>query len=149
MVKKAESALQKSSTVFSSRPVTRALIGAFIGFLAASVLYSRYLPQWVPGILATHPVLFYAVFICVCFLLGLNWGYTDLPDPRESGSTKRSFPLNRILTGLFSGFLLAAVLYTKYMPSWVPVFVMEYPWIFFIFLTVLGGLVSFFWSRTE
>lgn len=129
--------------------ITRAIIGGVIGFLAASVLYSQYLPRWVPEMFSENPVLFYGVFILVCTLLGLNWGYTEIPDSKEKDPEKRSFPVNRILTGLFSGFLAASVLYTKYMPSWVPVFLSEYPVIFFAIFTSLGGLISYIWCTTD
>ncbi|MBN1297120.1 hypothetical protein JXA80_10095 [bacterium] len=125
--------------------------GGIIGFLAAAVLYSRYLPPWVPSCLARSPRLFFGLLILICTTLGYIWGITPDPEPETPDTTgrRRSFSWNRVFTGLFSGFLVAAVLYQKYMPTWVPVFFTEYPAVFFVLFTLTGGIIGWLWSRTE
>ncbi|MCD4653852.1 hypothetical protein K8T06_07935 [bacterium] len=132
------------------KPFTTTFFGLIIGFLSASILYSQYLPRWVPSRLAESPVLFFGTFMLVCGVLGFNWGFTDSPEScSRIKIDKRKFPLNFILSRMFTGFLVAAVLYRKFMPSWVPVQFTEYPVLFFVMFTFLGAVIGYIWSRTE
>ena len=127
--------------------IKTSLIGMFIGFLGASVVYSRYMPAWVPGGLTKSPYLFFGLLVIVCGLLGFNWGVTHSAQLKSTSvDGKRRFPLNTVMTFMFIGFLAASVLYQKYMPSWVPLLFTEYPVFFFLLFVITGGVVGFFWD---
>lgn len=51
--------------------------GGVIGFLAASVLYSKQMFEWVPNILANNPSVFFSCFVIVCGALGYVWSIVD------------------------------------------------------------------------
>lgn len=119
--------------------------GAVIGFLAASVLYSKNLPAWVPGFFAKTPFHFFGLFVLICAVLGYIWA--DTPSP-ISAEKKRRLPLfNVIFSGAFIGFLIAAVLYSKFLPGWVPLAFLTTPALFFALASIFGILVSLFWNR--
>jgi len=126
------------------------LIGILIGFLAASILYSQYLPAWVPSALTNSPLLFFGLFILICGLLGFNWGITETQDNEPVEKTdKKKIPINSMLTFSFTGFLVAAVLYRKYMPYWVPIWFNEYPALFFVCFALSGAVIGYFWAFEE
>lgn len=117
--------------------------GGGIGFLSASVLYSKNLPGWVP--FGTNPGYFFGLFILICSGLGYVWAVTD---GAEEAEKKRRSPLfNTLFTGAFIGFLIAAVLYSKFLPAWVPVGFAMFPTLFFTSFAVVGMIISFFWNR--
>lgn len=135
----------------SAHPVSATLIGIVIGFIAASVLYSPYMPPWVPGILAKSPAVFYGLFILITGIAGYIWGTTGSPvdDRSRKDQQTQKIPINTIITFMFIGFLLSVVLFSKNMPSWTPLFIMEFPVVFYALFTVVGGVVGYFWAITE
>ena len=126
------------------------LAGMFIGFLGASIVYSQHMPAWVPVGLTGNPYLFFGFLVIVCGLLGFNWGVTQSAQHKSTSEDgRRRFPLNTVMTFMFVGFLMASVLYQKYMPSWVPLVFTEYPVVFFLLFVITGGVVGFFWDMDQ
>lgn len=138
---------EKTQSSTEGSPVRKTILfilaGGTIGFLSASVIYSKNLPGWVP--FATRPGYFFGVFIIICAALGYVWAVTEGVEEAEK---KRRSPLfNTLFTGAFVGFLIAAVLYSKFLPVWVPVGFAMFPVLFFTSFAVVGILVSLFWNR--
>jgi hypothetical protein len=127
------------------KTVSCSLTGALIGFLSAAVIYSN-LPAWVPKIFSRHPVLFFSIFIIICIFLGYIWAITDLLG--YSDTIKRVPMMNAVLSGAFTGFLVTAVFYSKYCPSWFPFIFSIYPAVVFTASTLIGAAIGFFWHRS-
>ncbi len=51
--------------------------GVVIGFLGASVLYSKHFPSWVPLVFSDYPILFFGMFMVICGSLGYIWAIVD------------------------------------------------------------------------
>lgn len=127
------------------KTVSCSLTGALIGFLSAAVIYSN-LPSWVPQVFSRHPVLFFSIFIVICIILGYIWAITDIQGLSE---TKKRVPMmNAIFSGAFTGFLLTAVFYSKYCPTWFPILFSVYPAFVFAAFTLIGAGIGFLWHRS-
>jgi hypothetical protein len=127
-----------------SKKITSTFTGSMIGFLAAAVLYSKHLPVWVPHLLVVSPLLFFGVFIVICGGVGYIWSVTEV----ETAEKPKKAPLiNTLLSGAFAGFLVAAVMYSKFLPSWIPIGFSIFPGLFFALFAVIGALISYLWSK--
>ena len=132
-----------SKTSRCQKTVSCSLIGLLIGFLTSAIVFSN-LPGWVPAFLSQNPIIFFCVFMAICATLGYLWAIT--PDPPEA--KKRAPLFNVMMSGAFIGFLVTAVLYSKYLPTWLPFTFTVYPAFVFIGNTLIGALIGFLWHRT-
>ena len=124
------------------------ITGCIAGLFAASVLYSKSFPAWVPIILSQYPVIFFGSFIVLCGVLGYIWALADDWDP-ESRKHQKPKLLNSILTGIICGVFGAAVLYSKALPKWVPSILSESPALFFGLFVGICGLLGYIWTLPD
>jgi len=127
-----------------SKKITSTFTGSMIGFLAAAVLYSKHLPAWVPHVLVASPVLFFGLFVLICGGVGYIWSVTE---GDVAVRLKKAPLINILLSGAFAGFLVAAVMYSKFLPSWIPIGFSVFPGLFFALFAVIGALISYLWNR--
>jgi hypothetical protein len=135
----------KNDSVIGIRALSGAIMGALVGFLAAAVIYPS-LPAFVPGGISESPLACFGLLVIVCATLGYLWMLSDLLGC--SAVEKRPPLFNSVISGAFTGFLISVVLYTRLVPSWIPINLAVYPVIAFIGAALLGALIGFVWNRT-